>query len=307
MTSQPLHEPTPTFLSLPLSQKTGKAIFLKMECYQPTGSFKIRGIGELCTHLAEQGIRHFVASSGGNAGIAVAYAAKQLGAKATVFVPTTTAPIFLHHLTLHHAEVKIVGNAWDEAHQAATEAVHKTPGAAYIPPFDHPLIWAGHSTLIDELNTQCGKPDAIIAAVGGGGLMCGLLEGMAQHQWHDVAVCSVETEGAASLAASIAANRLVTLPKIDTIATSLGAKRVAQRLFDWTQQRTITPLVVDDAAALSACRQFAQDHRVLVEPACGAALSVLYRINHFPALAEKQRIVVIVCGGIGIPESLFKV
>lgn len=250
---QPLHVWTPVFESKSLSKITQKTILLKMDCFQPTGSFKIRGIGRLCQELVNNGCRHLVSSSGGNAGYAVAYAGKKLGVDVTVFVPKTTKPIFLKYLEFEGAEIKINGEVWDEANQAALDFVHKINGG-YVPPFDHPTIWAGHSTMVDEIVQQCEKPDAIIAAVGGGGLLCGILEGLEKHSWNDIAVFSAETEGAASLAASIHAGKLVTLEKITTIATSLGAKRVANKIFDWAQKRTINPLVVSDGAAITACK-----------------------------------------------------
>lgn len=300
---KPLHIQTPVFISKELNLLTRKQILLKMDCYQPTGSFKIRGIGKLCQDLVETGHKHLVSSSGGNAGYAVAYAGQKLGVKVTVFVPKTTNPVYLKYLNLEKAEVRMEGDVWDEAHQAAMEFVIETK-AAYIPPFDHPTIWSGHATMIDEIVQQCQKPDAVIAAVGGGGLMCGILQGLEKHGWSDMVVCSVETEGAASLAETIKAGKMVTLDKIDTIATSLGAKRIAKRLFEWTQDRPIIPFVVSDADAASACRKFADDHRVLVEPACGAALSVIYNIKRFKPLKSIKSILVIVCGGVGISIDL---
>ena len=298
-----LHIQTPLFESKPLSNISGKRILLKMECFQPTGSFKIRGIGQLCQELVKSGHHHLVSSSGGNAGYAVAYAGKKLGAHVTVFVPKTTNPIFLKHLEFEGADIKIHGEVWDEAHQAAMEFVNKTH-RGYVPPFDHPSIWRGHSTMIDEVIQQCEKPDAVITAVGGGGLLCGVLEGLERHGWSDTSVFSVETEGAASFAASIKAGELVTLERINTIATSLGAKRVANKLFEWSQKQPIIPLVVTDHATVSACKKFIDDHRVLVEPACGAALSIIYDIHHIKSLAEAKSVLVIVCGGVGISIDL---
>jgi len=298
-----LHIRTPLFESKQLSNISGKNILLKMDCFQPTGSFKIRGIGQLCQELITKGHSQLVSSSGGNAGYAVAYAGKKLGVPVTVFVPETTNPIFLHHLTLEGADIKIHGAVWDEAHQAAMEFVDNTNGG-YVPPFDHPSIWAGHSTMIDEVVQQCEKPDAVIAAVGGGGLLCGVLEGLERHGWSDISVFSVETEGAASFAESIKAGELITLERINTVATSLGAKQVASQLFEWSKKRAITPLVVSDHSAISACRKFVDDHRVLVEPACGAALSAIYNSNDIHHLSEVKSILVIVCGGIGVSIDL---
>ena len=114
-----LHIRTPLIESLSLSKKWGRRVLLKLENLQPTGSFKIRGIGLLCQTGKSDGVEHFVSSSGGNAGYAAAYAAKQLGATITVFVPTTTPPDLRQRIELQGAEVKVAGDVWDETHQEA--------------------------------------------------------------------------------------------------------------------------------------------------------------------------------------------
>ncbi len=295
-TVQPLHVVTPTIQSIPLGQITGKSIHLKMECYQPVGSFKIRGLGRLAEHYVSQGFTRLVCSSGGNAGVAAAYCGMKLGVKVQVFLPTTSKQLFIDAIKSYGAEVIIAGDVWDEANTVALEVV-QNQGAAYIPPFDHPLIWAGHSTLIDEVVAEGLYPDAIVVAVGGGGLACGVLEGMHNYGW-DCPLFTVETRGTASFKASVDAGQLVTLPKVSGIATSLAAKRVASRLFDYTKEYSIIPLVVSDEDTVIACRSFIDHHHVLLEPASGAPLSVIYQQH--PALANHQKILVIVCGGIGM-------
>jgi L-serine/L-threonine ammonia-lyase len=303
MQMTPLHHWTPTLESLPLNEKTKKKIWLKMECYQPTGAFKIRGIGRLCQHYVSQGKNHLISSSGGNAGLAVAYAGKKLNVNVTVFIPSTSKPIYINALKQQGATVCVAGDVWDDAHAEALKFSQEVNGA-YIPPFDHPLIWEGHSTLIDEVAAEGIKPEAVVAAVGGGGLACGILAGMHQQGWQDVPFFGVETEGAASFAAAMAENKRVRLPKIDTIATSLGAKQIAQKLFDWRKEHELHALTVSDRSAVLACESFLNDHRVLVEPSSGAALSVIYEQR--PELAAYASILVVVCGGIGISLDLLK-
>ena len=145
---------------------------------------------------------------------------------------------------------------------------------------------------------QCSKPDVIVVSVGGGRLLCGILEGLHRNNWPDVPVLAVETEGAASLAASLKSGRLETLPGITSIAATLGARRVTQRALDWSQHHPISSVVVSDRVAVNACLQFADDLRVVVEPACGASLSLLYDNAHF--LGPYESVLVIVCGGAGV-------
>ena len=298
-----LHSQTPLIESFTMKEKLGCPVRLKMECFQAVGSFKIRGIGHLCQEYAAQGIQHFVSSSGGNAGYAAAYVGRLLGVKVTVFVPSTTNQWFIDQIRSQKATVKIKGEVWDEAHEAALDFNAKVQGG-YIPPFDHPSIWAGHSSLVDELYKQCPKPSSIVVSVGGGGLLCGILQGLYRVAWQDVPIIAVETEGAASLAACMKAQEWVELDTINTVATSLGAKRIAEQCYEWTKKHPITSITVSDKAAVRACRYFVDDFRVLVEPACGAALSVIY--DKHPALLQCDDVLVIVCGGIGISLSLLE-
>lgn len=298
---RPLHVITPTIHSMPLQQRTGKSIYLKMECYQPVGSFKIRGLGRLAQYYVAEGATQLICSSGGNAGVAAAYCGQQLGVSVTVYIPTTSKPVFVSAIKSYGAQVIIGGDSWDEANAAALRAVEAS-NAAFIPPFDHPLIWAGHSTLIDEVVAVGIKPDAVVLAVGGGGLACGVIAGMHHYGWSDVPLFTVETAGTASFKASVDAGELVTLPSVSGIATSLAAKRVASQLLKYTQRHPITPLVVTDEDTVMACRAFLDDHHVLLEPASGAPLSVIYQQH--PALADFTSILVIVCGGIGMPLEL---
>ncbi len=290
-----LHHVTPYWPLRGLEPQGARETFVKMDAYQPTGSFKIRGVGLLCRRLKAEGARAFVSSSGGNAGLAAAYAGRALGVPVTVLVPSTTPEFMRRKIAALGARVTVEGDVWDVADELARAMVAHGEGA-YVPPFDHPLLWEGHSTLVDEIVAEGPVPDAIVVAVGGGGLLCGVAEGLARHGLEDVAIIAVETEGAACLARSIEAGAPVTLERLDSIATSLGARRIADEAFAWTQRRTVVPVQVSDADAVRACLRFADDHLALVEPACGAALSLAYD-NH-AALAPYARVAVIACGGV---------
>ena len=300
---KPLHIHTPLLLSHPLSQMMGSNVFLKLEALQPSGSFKDRGVGTLCVHYAKQNVNGFISSSGGNAGMAVAYASKALGIPAKVIIPKTTPPIMVKMLQAESVEVIIEGDNWDAADALAREIATKE-GFAYIPPFDHPVIWQGYHSLINELQQDEVKPDAIIVSVGGGGLFSGLAQGLATIGWHDIPLVTAETSGAASLANAVKEKKRIRLDKIDTIAVTLGAKQICQEAFDWTQKRPVFPQVVTDKEAVNACLRFADDHRLLVEPACGAALALLYEKRSI--LQQFKNIVVIVCGGNGVNLDLLK-
>lgn len=295
-----LHIETPLIESVPLSTGVQGNVWLKMEALQPSGSFKLRGIGYACQEYLRQGAKRFISSSGGNAGVAVAYAGRKLGVPVTVVVPKTTSQTALEVLRHENAQVKIHGKTWQDAHEFAVQLAAES-NAAYLHPFDNPLIWTGHATLIDEVRQSGIEPDVVVLSVGGGGLLCGIIEGLRRNNMADVPILAVETEGADSLAASLRAGQHVELEDIQSIATTLGAKKVASAAYQWCDRHEVASHVVSDRAAVTACLRFSQDHRLLVEPACGASLSALYDEAEF--LSSKQNILVIVCGGVSVTIS----
>lgn len=288
-----LHFETPLVESRPLSVLAERSVWLKLDALQPSGSFKIRGIGHACAVYQNQGARRFVSSSGGNAGLAVAYAGRRLGVPVTVVVPETTTERAKELLGVEGAEVVVHGGSWQEANQFAQSLLGTMD--AFLHPFDDPLLWHGHASMIDEVAQAQFKPDAVVLSVGGGGLLSGVVEGLQRNHWRDVPVYAVETEGAASFHAAVKAGHTVELNRISSVATSLGAKRVCEQALRCTSEHPIHSIVVSDRSALAACERFLTDHRILVEPACGAALSVVY--DRAPALASHDKVLVIVCGG----------
>lgn len=296
-----LYHQTPLIESQSLSLHLGKPVYLKMEALQPSGSFKNRGMSRLCSQMAKEGAKGFVASSGGNAGLAVAYAARRLGLPVKVFVPEGTRPLVLEKLRQESAEVIIFGKVWDETDRMARQTAYDLD-YVYVSPFDHPLLWEGHATMIEEVAGAGLKPGAVLVSVGGGGMLCGVVEGLRKVGWKDVPVIAVETEGAASYHAALQAGRPVTLDKIDSIATSLGAKRVADQAVEWSKRHPIQSCLVSDKQAVNACLRFADDHRILVEPACGATLALIY--DKIPILEPFSSVLAIVCGGNGVSLSL---
>lgn len=288
-----LYIETPLLESRALSLCSDRTILLKLEAVQPTGSFKIRGIGLACREHAHRGATRFISSSGGNAGIAVAYAGRCLSVPVVVVVPETTTAIARTLIEQEGAQVIVQGASWQEANALALSLLKKTD--AFLHPFDDPLVWRGHASLVDEAAAAGVKPDAVVLSVGGGGLLCGVVEGLHRNGWKDVPVVAVETEGAASFAQSVRAGRRVELAAISSIATSLGARQVCEQAFAWSKEHPMLNVVVSDRAAVAACGRFLSDQRILVEPACGASLAAIY--DRAPELARFKLVLVVVCGG----------
>lgn len=271
---------------------------------------------------------HFISSSGGNAGLAATTAAITLGHEATVVVPQTTGEYMRNKIIAAGGNVIVHGVALPDADEYVRSLVKKDPSLAYIPPFDHEDIWEGkilflshfpylpaaasitntqifpgNSTVVDELYHQLNgsPPDAIICSVGGGGLLNGIMLGLARYGWEDaVTVVGMETLGADSLAASVRAGRLVTLPAITSIARSLGVTRVSDKTWEFAQMPNVKSVVLSDAQAAMACVRLADEENLIVEPACGVSVaacyeSVLRRV--VPGFCRESKVVVIVCGG----------
>jgi len=142
---------TPLLHSLPLSALTASNVLLKMDALQPTGSFKDRGMAFMCATLQQRGVTHLISSSGGNAGLAASAAGRKLGMHVRVIVPTTTKKIMLDKIKAEGAEVEVFGENWNAADERARQLVAESDAAAYVPPYEDPLLWEGHSSIVDEL------------------------------------------------------------------------------------------------------------------------------------------------------------
>jgi len=267
---------------------------LKCDALQPSGSFKLRGIGAACEEYASQGKSRFISSSGGNAGIAVAYAGRQLSIPVTVVVHETTTPRAKALIEQEGASVVVHGASWMEANALAQSMLDHE--AAFVHPFDNPTLWRGHATMIDEVATQNVRFDAVLLSVGGGGLLSGVVEGLQRNGLEDTPVVAIETQGADSLARSVAEGARIELDAITSVATSLGAKKVCANAWEVTRSHDVRCHVVSDLEALEACERFLHDHRILVEPACGATLAAIYGREQ-SIIAEFESPLVIVCGG----------
>lgn len=257
---------------------------------------------------------HFYTSSGGNAGLACVSASVALGYPSTVVVPTSTKPHMLEKIKLAGASQVIQqGATWFEADTYLREEVlPKDAGGVYVPPFDHPAVWRGHATMISEIKAQLADMngddsfDALVCSVGGGGLFSGLMQGL-EEAGDTVKVVAVETLGANSLNAALEAGELIAIPGITSIATSLGAVKVAKRAFEYGQQDNVSSVVVTDKEACVACIRFAEDERMLVEPACGATIALAYdnKLREILGSPDKdKKVVLVVCGGRNISLDL---
>lgn len=333
-----LHVHTPLLFSRPMSDLLGRDVYIKLDPFQPSGSFKLRGIGYTCQKALKHGARSFTSSSGGNAGLATAYAGAALGVPTTVVVPSTTPEFIRDRLAALGARVVVHGAQWSEANEEAVRRNEKD-GGKLVHPFDDPDTWTGHATLVHETVADLAKATrtmtkdavspsdderttkiaAIVTCVGGGGLLAGILQGLRETGLSEhTRVVAAETLGADSMTTSLEAGKVVTLPGITSVAKSLGAAApsstvftMAYELYDRDEKsRLVMPLRVTDRDAVNACLRFADDHRVLVEPACGAALAAVYggqkKAETWLKGLKDGPVVVEVCGGAIVDRGVLE-
>lgn len=278
----------------------GGQVYVKMDCYQPSGSFKIRGMDYAVKRFLSEGYRQFIASSGGNAGYSLAYVCRKRGLHLQVVVPETTSANMIEKIRRQGAEVIITGENWNAADAHARKLLDQQSSAVYVSPFDHPYLWEGHASIIDECAQHMSEPDLVVLAVGGGGLLCGVMQGLERNGWRRSVVIAAETTGAASYQAAMKAGRPISIDRIDTVASSLGARQVADEAFRWSHLREIRSHIVDDKEAVLASHQFANEWNVITEPACGAALSYAYQNREIYG-----QVLVIACGGVSYNADSF--
>ncbi|MFD0351701.1 pyridoxal-phosphate dependent enzyme [Kitasatospora aburaviensis] len=241
---------------------------------QHTGSFKARGAQNFIeAHrdagtLPEAGV---TIASGGNAGLACAWAAQKQGITATVFLPETAPAVKVAKLRGYGADVRLVGAEYAEA-LAACEEFAAATGALASHAYDHPLIAAGAGTLLEEIHQQIPGLDTVVVAVGGGGLFAGVTTA-AQH--HGIRTIAVEPENCRALNAALEAGRLIDVTVDSIAADSLGARRTSAMALHAAQQDGVHSVLVPDNEIVRA-RQALWDHRrVAVEHGAATALAAL--------------------------------
>ena len=281
-----------------INERTGKNFQVKMECCQPDGSFKIRGISRFCEVKKAEGVTRLVVASGGNAGHAAAICAKQMGMECSVVIPGTASRYMAEVIRRDGGQVEVAGEIFDDALARAHEIVANDPSACFVHAFDDPLLWEGHSTMIDELVEQTEKPDAIVCSVGGGGLLNGVIQGLDRNGWGDIPVIGVEVEGAPTMRKAIEAGHPVVLDKVDTLANTLCGLVLSEQTMEYIRTHKIISHLITDEAAARGAFGFVEDFRMLVELACGASMSVAYDLPE--VIKPYQNVVIIACGGAGV-------
>ena len=287
---------TPMESSRFLGQLLGVPVYLKAESLQRTGSYKIRGAYNRLSQLSdEERARGVVAASAGNHAQGVALAARELGIRATIFMPIGVALPKLQATRNYGADVVLHGHVVDETLQAAAEFAERT-GAVVIPPFDHPDVVAGQGGLALEILEQVPDVANVIVPIGGGGLIAGIASAFAQLEpelGRRVRVIGVQSEAAAAYPPSLEAGRPVAIPTAPTIADGIAVGRPGELNFAIIREAVDTIVTVADDDTARALVVLLERAKLVVEPAGAVGVAAV--------IAEKIEVdgptVILISGG----------
>ena len=268
---------------------TPTPLVFKLEQLQYSGSFKVRGAfaNLLLRKVPAAGV---VAASGGNHGVAVAYAAMRLQVRARIFLPTISSPAKIQRIRDYGAELVVGGDRYADA-LAASEAWVRESGALPVHAFDQEETLLGQGTLARELARQAPELDTLLVAVGGGGLIGGVAS------WYagSIRLVGVEPEGAPTLFKALAAGKPVDAEAGSIAADSLAPRRVGTLMFPIAQAHVERVVLVSDDAIRRSQHALWNVLRIMAEPGAAAAFAALLDGVYQPAAGE--RVGVVICGG----------
>ncbi|WP_280394888.1 serine/threonine dehydratase [Nocardia brasiliensis] len=283
----------------PAGDGAGK-LWFALELLQHTGSFKARGALNFLLAHQENGTlpaAGVTIASGGNAGLACAWAARTQGVEATVFLPATAPEVKVRRLHSYGATVHLVGMQYADA-LAASQDFAASTGALLSHAYDHPLIAAGAGTLMVEIQQRMPDLDTVVVAVGGGGLLAGIATA-ADH--YGIRTIAVEPRNCRALHAAVEAGHLVDVPVDSIAADSLGARRATALALHAAQHYRVDSILVDDETIIATRRTLWEEHRLAVEHGAATALAALHTA-YTPDPEEK--VCVILCGANTNPSDL---
>lgn len=273
------------------SAQTGNKVYLKPENMQFTGAYKLRGAYyKLSTLTKEEREKGLITASAGNHAQGVAYAAKCYGVKAVIVMPTTTPLIKVNRTKSYGAEVVLYGDVYDEACEHAYELA-KEHGYTFIHPFDDPVVATGQGTIAMEIFKELPLVDYILVPIGGGGLATGVST-LAKLLNPKIQVIGVEPAGANCLQESLKAGKVVTLPKVSTIADGTAVKTPGSKVFPYLVKNLDNIITVEDEELVVAFLDMVENHKMVVE---NSGLLTVAALKHLDVKGRK--IVSILSGG----------
>ena len=274
-----------------LSTQTGNKVYLKPENMQFTGAYKVRGAYYAMSTLTdEQRGKGVITASAGNHAQGVAYAAKCYGVKATIVMPTTTPLMKVNRTKSYGAEVVLFGDVYDEACAKAYELAEEK-GYTFIHPFNDLTVATGQGTIAMEIFKELPLVDYILVPIGGGGLATGVST-LAKLLNPKIRVIGVEPAGANCMQESLKAGKVVTLPKVSTIADGTAVKTPGDKLLPYIKQNLDDIITVEDAELVVAFLDMVENHKMVVE---NSGLLTVAALKHLPV--KDKKVVSILSGG----------
>lgn len=273
------------------STQTGNKVYLKPENMQFTGAYKLRGAYyKLSTLSEEERKKGLITASAGNHAQGVAYAAQCYGVKAVIVMPTTTPLIKVNRTKSYGAEVVLYGDVYDEACEHAYRLAEEQ-GYTFIHPFDDLAVATGQGTIAMEIFKELPLVDYILVPIGGGGLATGV-SALAKMLNPKIKVIGVEPAGAACMQASIKEGKVVTLPKVSTIADGTAVKTPGSQIFPYISKNLDDIITVEDEELVVSFLDMVENHKMIVENSGLLSVAALKHLN-----VKGKKITAILSGG----------
>jgi len=283
---------TPQVSSEAISSRLGAQVHLKLELFQKTGAFKVRGaFNKVLSIPKEQRGRGLVAVSGGNHAQAVAYVGGQLGLPSVILMPEKTPRNYVEATKGYGAEVILIPNV---AEAFIKVAEFESQGWTSVHPFDDPLVMAGQGTVGLEIVEDLPEVTDVVVSIGGGGFIGGVATAVKALK-PEARIWGVETEGADAMSQALAAGHPVQLSAITSIARTLGAPSVSEQTLLMARKYLESVTLVPDSEAVSALRFLLERAKVLTEPAASCTLAAAYRLRD--RFSPTSKVVLVLCGG----------
>jgi len=275
-----------------LTELTGRKVFLKLESLQKTGAFKFRGaMNYMLTASRDEASRGVITASSGNHGLGMSLGGRLMGYKCIVVMPETAQLTKQNRAKQYGATVILHGGCYDDAQEHA-KSLAAEQGYVYVPSFNHPAVIEGQGTILSEILCDLPDADTVMAPIGGGGLLAGLL--LAKEQLSStVRIIGVEPYGAACMHASLQANTLTTLQELHTIADGVAVRTPGSLNFDIVRRANPQTLLVSDADILSAQSALLHNAKLIVETAAAVPIAAILQ-GQFPR--DAQNLVCIISG-----------
>ena len=274
-----------------LSKQSGNRVYLKPENMQFTGAYKVRGAYyKLSTLSDEERAKGLITASAGNHAQGVAYAAQCYGVKAVIVMPTTTPLIKVNRTKSYGAEVVLHGDVYDEACAYAYQLAEEK-GYTFVHPFDDLAVATGQGTIAMEIFKELPLVDVIVVPIGGGGLATGVST-LAKLLNPKIKVIGVEPAGANCMQESLKAGKVLTLPKVSTIADGTAVKTPGSKIFPYIQKNLDDIITIEDEELVVSFLDMVENHKMVIE---NSGLLTVAAIKHLDM--KDKRIVSVLSGG----------